>query len=102
VPGTCVIEEAGSLWNILLGTSSLWNPDHVSPQVRRTGFLEQVLIDFGGPPKTRPSSGRDEHQDPYSPSIGVKRGTECGCFAVEPFVSSDFAACLATTESDQG
>ena len=39
------------------------HPHDVGAQVRRTRLLEQLLFDFGGPPKTTASRRGNEHDD---------------------------------------
>ena len=51
-----VADEARRLGDIAFGATALRNPDDVRTEVGRLRFLEQILLDFGGPPKTGASS----------------------------------------------
>src|SRR5262249_32802951 len=48
-------------------------PDCIASQLRARLFLEQVFLDFGGPPKTTASTRRHEHDDADLIDVGVER-----------------------------
>ena len=61
---------------VLLLRSVARNPDDVGPQVRIVVLLEQLLLNFGGPPKTSASCRGDQHEDADFPDILVERAPQ--------------------------
>jgi hypothetical protein len=57
VASTRVSEKTRRLGDIPFGASALRNPHDVGLETRRRRLPKQLLMDFGGPPKTGPSSG---------------------------------------------
>src|SRR5207245_7108691 len=63
--------------------------------------LEQMLLDFGGPPKTGPSGRRDEHQDAHLADVSIERGAQCGRSLIEPLMRRRCSLRPAAGEDEQ-
>jgi hypothetical protein len=59
-------------WHVGLVALFLRHPYDVGGETRITVASEQNLLDFGCPPKTLPSGGRDEHDDANLPDVRVE------------------------------
>lgn len=52
------------------------HPDHIRPQVRARDFLEDFLLDFGGPPKANPSMGINQKEEADFACVPIERGPQ--------------------------
>lgn len=93
-----VAHEARRFRDVIVGAAALRYPNDVRAQLRRLRLLQQMLLDFGGPPKTAPSSRGDEHQHAHLADIRVERRAQIGLVRGEPLVGQRGSLCPAGTE----